>query len=148
MHQSHVIETEMLQLQKAKAERERNEAQQKVESFRRQVDAAQTRFTNILGTLIDEASNEARRTEGPSHLIPAAKALVSARDGFRLSLESVSQRLNSEIDQLARELSTPRPDLAKVTEIVDVLKRRWPAKKEEIDVAVRKIITELGLIPS
>lgn len=138
------IELQRLQFEKDTAERERADT---VESYKRQLEAAQSRFTNSLGGLIDEASKEARRTEGPSQLIPAAKALVSARNGFRTSLESVSQRLDSEIDQLERELSANQPNQARIAGLVEVLKRKWPAKKEEIDLAVRKIITELGLVP-
>ena len=154
MRESHALQVQQLQLEKEKverekenAERERSEAVSAADTYRKQLEDAQTRYTNILGGLIDEASKEAARKEGPSRLLPAAQALVSSRNSFRSSLESINQRLNSEFDQLERELSAKPPDLAKIADLVEILQRKWPAKKAEIDVAIRKLIAELGLSP-
>ncbi len=130
----------------AKAEEERDEARRRADTYRKLLEDAPTKFTTRLGQLIDEASKESNRKEGPSQLVPAAKALVSARDGFRSDLESVKDRLDSEIDQLSRELSREPPDMQKITELVEILKRKWPAKKEEIELALRKLMAELGLV--
>lgn len=147
MYKSLAVQTEQLQIEKDKAERERDEAQHKANTYRRQLQEAPAKFTDRLGALIEEASKEADQKEGPSQLVPATRALVSTRNSFRSSLESVRDRLDSEIDMLERELSRTPPNSARIAELVEVLKRKWPAKKEEIELANRKMLIELGLIP-
>jgi F0F1-type ATP synthase membrane subunit b/b' len=139
------LKREQLQLEIERTEQERDKARLQANTYRKLIEDAPSKFTNSLEKLIIEASREVYRKEGPSQLIPASKALVSARNGFRTSVESIGERLNSDIDQLERELRKETPDIAKIEELIEVLRRKWPAKKEEIELATRKVLTELGL---
>jgi hypothetical protein len=40
------------------------------------------------------------------------------------------------------------PAISKVATLVQVLKQKWPAKEDKIELAVRKIVAEMGLVPS
>jgi hypothetical protein len=128
------------------AEVDRDSAQRAAKGYQQAYDVAAERFTNTLGGLIEQASVEANRREGPSQLIPAAKALVSTRDGYRSDLENIGSRLDSDIDALGQELAKTSPDQRHVAILVETLRRKWPGKKDEIDLAVRKLLTELGLV--
>jgi hypothetical protein len=142
------VQKQQLQLEKDKAERERDEAKKEAKNYRSQFEDAPTKFTRSLGKLIDEAVVEANPREGKGKLIPAAKALVAARNGFSTDLQTVREKLDAELDALERELSKSPPDMQKIAELVEILKRKWSAKKDEIELAVRKVITELGLTPA
>jgi hypothetical protein len=140
------VQMQQLQLDKEAAERERNKAKDETDIYRKQLQDAPTIITKRIGTLIRGASYEINMTERQPQLIPAAKALVSARNSFRSVLESIGDRLDSDIDQLEIELSKDPPDLAKISELIEVLNRKWPAKKDEVEIAVRKLLAELGLV--
>jgi hypothetical protein len=123
----------------------RQHAEATVATYQQAYEAAAEKFTNTLGLLIDEASIEAKKKDEPSDLIAATKALVSSRDSFRSDLEDIGKRLDGEIDALSAQLQNNPPDQVQISIIVETLKRRWPAKKQEIDLAARKLLTELGL---
>ncbi|WP_137916979.1 hypothetical protein [Hydrogenophaga sp. 2FB] len=79
-----------------------------------------------------------------------ARAIVSTRNSLRAVLTSLAASLNSEIDrmeELIGEGKVPTSREGQIRETLSVLKRTWPAKETELDVAVRKLITELGLDP-
>lgn len=61
--------------------------------------------------------------------------------------DGIGARLDSEIDELEKEVNQPAPDAAKVARIPEVLRLSWSAKEAEIELRVRKMITELGIIP-
>jgi cytosine/uracil/thiamine/allantoin permease len=54
MRDANAVQLQQLQLEKEKAERERNEALNTTATYRKQLEDAQTKYTNILGGLIDE----------------------------------------------------------------------------------------------
>ena len=56
--------------------------------------------------------------------------------------------MDSQIDELQAELAKPNPDPEKLITLLEVLRQKWPAKQAEIEVAVRKVITELVLVPT
>jgi len=143
------LQREQFKLQSAqleKAEKERNLARAEVERYRRAYEDAPGKFTRELGKLISRAAEEGQRKEGPLNLEVNARALVSARDGLRSTLDTLGARLNSDIDKLAEESSKPQPDPAKLRELIEVLNRKWPLKKEEIGQAVKNVTTQLGLV--
>jgi hypothetical protein len=41
----------------------------------------------------------------------------------------------------------PNPDPEKLISILEVLQQKWPSKQAEIELAVRKLQIELGLVP-
>ena len=141
------VQMELLELAKEDVEDELDIAENKVEIYRKKLRDAPAIITERLGSLIGAASDEVNMdiTERKPQIIPAVKALVAARNDFQSVLESVGDRLDSEIDQLERELHKDSPDLAKISELIEVLKRKWPATKDNIEIAVRKLLAELGL---
>jgi len=137
---------ELQRAQVAKAENERNLVKAEVERYRRAYEDAPGRFTRKLGELIGRAAKEGQRKEGPHNLEVNSRAIVSARDGLRSTLDALGTRLNSDIDQLAKELSKSQPDQTGLRELIEVLNRKWPLKKEEIEQAVKNVTTQLGLV--
>jgi hypothetical protein len=88
--------------------------------------------------------------------IVKAKVIVSIRNSTRVQLSDLSKLLNSDIDTLERlllEIDTARdsarevspPTSKRLDETLNVLQGTWPAKKPQIDVAVRRVLAELGL---
>ncbi len=143
------LQHEQFELQRAhleKAENERNLARAEVGRYRRAYEDAPGKFTRKLGELISRSAEEGQRKEGPPNLEVNARAIVSARDGLRSTLDTLGARLNSDIDELAKESSKPQPDPAKLRELIEVLDRKWPLKKEEIGQAVKNVTTQLGLV--
>ena len=143
-----LVQKQQLELDVDKSRQERDSAKQEAETFKRLVEAAPTTFTNNLDQLINQAVAETQRKEGPSQLLSASQALVSARKSLASSLDVIQSRLDGDIDELEKELSKPKPDETRVAFLLDVLRRKWPTKKAEIELAIRKIETELGLVPS
>ena len=63
-------------------------------------------------------------------------------------METISRSLNSDIDTLEEQLNNPDqyPDES-MFETINTLHKIWPSKKAQIEVEVRKTLTELGLEP-
>jgi len=133
---------ELQQKQMQASEDARIKAEREANLYRRIVEDAPGKFTRRLRELIGRAS-ESRDAE----LVARSRALVAARNGYRSVLDSVGSRLDSEIDALEAELRKPRPDPAVIRTLTRVLQAKWPAKEDEIELAVRKLMTELGLVP-
>jgi hypothetical protein len=129
--------------QARKAEERAKAAEAKVEQYNRVYEEAPKKFAKRLEQVINDAS-----AGNPSNAVANAKTIVAVRNDLRSSLDSVGKRLDSEIDELEAELKKPKPDMSKVATLVQVLKHKWPAKEDEIELAVRKIVAEMGLVPS
>jgi hypothetical protein len=121
----------------------------------RRVEAAPRRYIKELDQLIARALRE-----GEDKAIINARAIVAARNNLRSSLVSISRSLNSEIDQLARDIgqrtasvlppSSPSQNgddvsIKQAYETIQVLARVWPTKRAEIQYEIRKLLAELGL---
>lgn len=107
-------------------------------------EAAVKQFAAELKKLIAAA-----QPQGEGALIDA-RAIVSTRNSLRAVLTSLAASLNSDIDRMEELLGdgkVPASREGQVRETLSVLKQTWPAKETELDVAVRKLITELGLDP-
>ena len=85
-----------------------------------------------------------------------ATAIVSIRNSVRNELMNVNRILNSDIDTLSELLAKaeefknqgkniPRPLARQIEERMDVLRLTWPSKKPQIDVALRKLLAEIGI---
>jgi hypothetical protein len=90
--------------------------------------------------------------------VAQARVIVSIRDASRGELTSLNRLLNSDIDILSGLLqeadgyqreNRPIPEnlRAQIRERILVLQGTWPAKKTQIDVAIRRVMAELGLTP-
>ena len=101
---------------------------------------------------LDRVIRDAGRTSGGDETLAKARAIVSTRDDLRRSLTSLAALLNSEIDRLAQEVSDAelrrtRGEGWKDTDLrqtIEVLASKWPAKKDQIQVEVRKLQREMG----
>lgn len=119
---------------------------------RKRIEAAPRQFVNELDKLIQRAHEE-----GLNSAIVNARAIVATRNALRSSLTSISIQLNSEIDKLASDVGKATETLdtlsqvsksgepKEVYETIMVLVRIWPAKKQQIEVEIRKLLAELGL---
>lgn len=79
-----------------------------------------------------------------------SRAIVAARDDLKGTLVSLSALLNSEIDRLSAEVRdawAPESSVEPLRSTVNVLKLKWPAKRDQIkiEIEVRKLLAELGL---
>jgi K(+)-stimulated pyrophosphate-energized sodium pump len=77
-----------------------------------------------------------------------ADAIVRVRNSLREQLSNLSKPLNSNIDLLQELIGNGQAPVdrhAAIRERLAVLKKSWPAKRAEIEVAVRKLLAELGL---
>lgn len=96
-------------------------------------------YVQEIDKLIDKAS-----ADGISNVRVNARAIVTARNNLRESLESISQSLNSEIDRLEEEINNSA-EQEEILETINTLYAVWPSKKQQIDMEVRKALTELGI---
>jgi gas vesicle protein len=122
------------------------------EEIAREIDDAPRKYVDHLDRLIKRAIQEG----GPNAVLNA-RAIVSTRNDLRESLIKISDRLNSDIDQLAREVGeaagTDRGNTRQqqagysaIYETIQVLSRKWPSKKDQVEVELRKVLAELGLL--
>ena len=100
------LQRDQAKVQQAQAERERNKAVSDLAHYRQVYKDAPGKFTLKLGGLIGSAAEE-----GPSNLVVNARTIITVRNEVRSSLETLGNHLNSEIDELAAEISKPEPDL-------------------------------------
>jgi hypothetical protein len=140
------------------AERERREAaEQQALFYKAKYENAPKMFAKELGTLVENAPAYENAPGTDTHslnpdpnyrqsIIESARSIVSARDGLRTSLDAIGNRLDSDIDELKSEASAPDPDLNKLVTTLGVLRRKWPSKQAEIEVAVRALLAQLGLV--
>jgi hypothetical protein len=105
---------------------------------------------------LDRLIKEAVR-EGEQNAVLNARAIVATAKDLRDSTITISERLNSEINRLDREVSTTEDDPAgkpshasqkEIYETIQVLAKKWPAKKDQVEVEITKILAELKLLSS
>jgi hypothetical protein len=112
--------------------------------YRQMHEMAINRFASSLGQYIE------RPISGVGDdLEVRARAIVRIRDDYRRNLTSLSDALNSELDDLANlvaELRAGNRDvLPEIQRTLAVLKEMWPTKTITISVATQRILAELGL---
>ena len=100
-------------------------------------------YAERLSELIDKASNAKSQD-----MLTYSRAIVAVRDDMKGTLVSLSALLNSEIDRLSaevRDAQAPQASVEPLRSTVNVLKLKWPAKCDQIEIEVRKLLAELGL---
>lgn len=126
----------------------------KLQSARKQqkrLNDAPRKYVEHLDRLIRQAIDA-----GGDDAVVRARAIVSARDSMRRSLSSISEYLNTEIDQLSEQVGIserqkqsqrfPKQLEPKgIFETIRVLQSVWPSRKALIEIEVRKLIAELGI---
>ncbi|MBL0351515.1 MAG: hypothetical protein IPP03_02010 [Dechloromonas sp.] len=108
-------------------------------TYEQRVAAAPALYTEHIGKLISDSS-----TDNARNIRNAAQAIVSTRNDLKKSLTSLAQLLNSDIDVLA-ELIESNATPAQLADRIKVLEMKWPAKRTQVEVELRKILAELGL---
>jgi hypothetical protein len=133
--------------------------QHQLDTYQAKYENAPKVYVQQLGTLINAAPKYKNAVGTDTRFLSpdpdyvrsisvSAQTIVAARNDLRSSLVAIGNRLDSQIDQLQAELAKPNPDPEKLVTLLEVLQQKWPAKEAEIEVAVRKVITELGLVPT
>lgn len=117
------------------------------DAWRKTLSSAPTVYTEHLADLIDKAA-KARQQDVLTH----ARAIVATRDDLKRTLVTLSGLLNSEIDRLSAEVrdasapndNVPQASVERLQSTIEVLKMKWPAKRDQIEIEIRKLIAELG----
>ncbi len=109
-------------------------------TYEQRVEAAANIYADHLDRLIREANTQ----EGRQVRI-SAQAIVSTRNDLRSSLVSLNNLLNSDIDVLA-EMIESDASAGQLADRLKVLEKKWPAKKDQVSVELRKLLSELGLV--
>ncbi len=113
--------------------------------YKQKINAASLVYAKNLDKLIKMAVKE-----GPYRAIVNARAIVSTRNDLRSSLEVILKNLNDEIDileaQIVEREKSPRNVVEKdIFETIEVLSKKWPSKKAQIENGIRKVLAEMGL---
>lgn len=106
----------------------------------REIDDAARKYVDYLDKLIQDGVREGRE-----NALLNGRAIVSTRNDLRGSMLSISEQLNSDIDVLSLNLldTTAR---AAAYETIQVLAKKWPAKKAQVEIQLRKLLAELGIL--
>lgn len=114
------------------------------EKFTKKQETAIKQFGHELKKLIDSVE------PNTDDAITTARAIVSVRNSLRNNLTTLTGTLNSDIDALEKLLENESLVVeyrGQIHERLSVLKKTWPSKVTEMDIAVRRLLTELGLYP-
>jgi len=143
------------------ATQEKDQALQSADRLRKTNNEAATKFGRDLGKLVTAGGAPAAPAQAqPAPAAPAAapavddsaklidgvRGMLAARDHIRATLDGVRAAMNSEFDALAVELGNAAPDSEKLKQILETLKRNWPQKEKDLEVATRRLLTDLGIL--
>jgi hypothetical protein len=116
-----------------------------------EIDDAPRKYVEHLDKLIRDAVHQGREKA-----VLNARAIVSIRNDLRGSMMRISELLNSDIDRLSREIGEPigrevdqQPQRANpdtIYETIQVLEKKWPSKKDQVEINLRKVLAELGIL--
>ena len=122
-------------------------------AMRKKIKALPEKWVKRIRELINDAVSAGR-----DDCIVNAKAIVASRNAMRKSLISLSNSLNSEIDNLAFLLGekvqlaekfergeSHEIDKSKVWEQLRVLQKYWEMKQDEIKDGLGKVMVEIGV---
>lgn len=137
-----MIEVDEVTQKLVAAMQERDQAAQNADRMRKMNDEAPKKYGRELGKLVAALP----AGDDPAKLVDSARAILAARDGFRVSLDGARASMNSEFDALAAELGNATPDADKMKALLDGLKQNWPAREKGMEEASRKLLVDLGLL--
>lgn len=141
------IHTEQIKLEAERKQKE--QAQKQVVEFVKMYENAPQKFTRELGRQIDAVPKlVAASKESPGNaadVVNHARSIVKSRNDLRSPLEDIGSHLDTEIDELQKELSKPDPDPQKISQSIEVLRLSWPAKQQEIELRVRTMLAIMGI---
>jgi hypothetical protein len=117
--------------------------QSKENEYKQKHAAAIKTFAGELRKLISSANPSA------GDVIITARSIVSVRNSLKATLTTLASALNSNIDLLQEVVGVdnrPVPDSGAVRERLAILQKSWPAKEAEIEVSIRKMLAEMGIV--
>jgi len=131
---------------------QKNQAQQNADRVTMANQVAIKKWSTELGKLVmvsvpADVQATPPASPDPAKMVDSARALLAARDGIRVSLDSARAAMDSDFDALATELGNPKMAPAKVEQILQVLQQTWPDKQKNLDAATRALLVELGILP-
>jgi len=133
---------------------QRTQAQQNADRLAKANQDAVKKWSTELGKLVvasvPAAPADAQATPiapDPAKTVDSARALLAARDGIRVSIDSARAAMDSDFDALATELGNPKMSPVKVGQILQALQQSWPDKQKNLDAATRTLLVELGILP-
>ena len=155
-----MMQVDAVTLKLMAATQEKEQALQSADRLRKSNIEAATKYGRDLGKLVTAggapaavqvqpapaAPAAAPAVDDPAKLIDGIRAMLAARDHIRATLDGVRAAMNSEFDALAAELGNTAPDSEKLKQILETLKRNWPQKEKDLDVATRRLLTDLGIL--
>jgi hypothetical protein len=106
----------------------------------REIDDAARKYVDYLDKLIQDGVREGRE-----NALLNGRAIVSTRNDLRGSMLTISEQLNSDIDVLSLNVRDTGGRAA-AYETIQVLAKKWPAKKAQVEIQLRKLLAELGIL--
>lgn len=121
-------------------------------TYRHRYKAAIQSFTKEMGKVIDSAYSICTEEQASARLVKSeGRSIVSVRNNFGNTLSALKEVLNSEIDRLEREIEELERNLddnkrrEDVKETISVLKKTWKTKSIQTEIALRRLLAEIGL---
>lgn len=138
-----------------KEQRGRTEHERRIQELKDKYTAAHEAtvktFSNRLGKTIYAGEKVVIGAPAPSDIEVAARTIVATRNDLRSGITTISQFLNSDIDQLDKDVANLKKEpkskvyQENVKKTIRVLAGKWPGKAEKIDAESRKLLAEMGL---
>lgn len=125
------------------AQQEKDEALKSLDRTRKMPEEATKKFGKDLAALVTTATTP---SDDPAKTIDNARALLTARDQIRASLDGVRASMDGDMDALATELGAANPNADKIKVALESLKQNWAAKEQAIEAASRKLLIDIGLV--
>lgn len=155
-----MLQVDEVTLKLVAATQEKEQALQSADRLRKTNHEAATKYGRDLGKLVTAggapaavqaqpapaAPAAAPAVDDPAKLIDSVRGMLAARDHIRAMLDGVRAAMNSEFDALAAELGNAAPESEKLKQILETLKRNWPQKEKDLEVATRRLLTDLGIL--
>ena len=155
-----MMQVDAVTLKLITATQEKEQALQSADRLRKINSEAATKYGRDLGKLVTAggapvavqaqpapaAPAAAPAVDDPAKLIDGVRGMLAARDHIRAMLDGVRAAMNSEFDALAAELGNAAPESEKLKQILETLKRNWPQKEKDLEVATRRLLTDLGIL--
>jgi DNA repair exonuclease SbcCD ATPase subunit len=142
---------QQLRSERDAAEQERQKLTAELERHRKAQESGPGAFVARVASLIEHgvaAPAGEESTARQARLETDARAIVKARNDLRTALDGLAQRLDPEIDALAREVGRSQPSADRLSTSLQTLQRSWATRAPELMEAVRRLIAELGLVGS
>jgi len=123
----------------------------KDDEYKQQYSSAPAVYTSHIGDQIIKPVPDATDIDD---LLVRSKSIISIRDDLRSTLTGMGKLLNSDIDTLTKRVKELEEICSlgdgcngkEVEQTLKILQEKWPSKVSQVDVEIRKLLAELGLV--